>query len=80
LYGNPAAEAPRYDIEQLSSYLDLRQLATVKLGAERRLPPPVTPATKPWYERQPLWLWTTMGLATIAIGALIYRLAKLTTG
>jgi hypothetical protein len=80
LYGNPAAEAPRYDIEQLSSYLNLRQLATVKLGAERRLPPPALPAAKPWYERQPLWLWATMGLATIAIGALIYRLAKLTTG
>src|SRR5437016_2863761 len=33
-YSNPAAAAPRYDLEQLSPYLKLEQLAMLKLAEE----------------------------------------------
>lgn len=80
LYGNATAAAPRYDLERLAPYLDPAQFKTVGLSAERTMEPEAPPKAVPWYERQPLWLWATMGIAGIVLGVLIYRLARLTSG
>lgn len=75
LYGNPEAPAPRYDLEQLSSYLDLTQLRVLSLGEEHRQAPP-PPAAKPWFDRQPFLLWGTLLAAALLLGWLILRLAR----
>jgi len=80
-YSNPAAAAPRYDLEQLSPYLKLEQLAMLKLAEERgNTDAGAQRKAEPWLERQPLWLWITLALATVVLGGLIYRLAKQTAG
>jgi hypothetical protein len=78
-YGNPAADAPRYDLEQLSPYLELSKLSVLGLGEEQRQSPE-RQAGQPWLEKQPLWLWGTLLLAGLLLGGLIYRLAKMTSG
>jgi hypothetical protein len=75
-YGNPSAAAPHYDLEQLSPYLQLEQLSTLSLSAEQTNPE----AGAPWFERQPLWLWAVFVIAAAVLGAMILRLAKLSTG
>src|SRR5262249_25741800 len=80
-YGNLAATAPRYDLEQLSPYLKIEQLATLSLSDERdNADFTASRAAEPWLERQPLWLWATLALAAAVLGTLIYRLAKLSAG
>jgi hypothetical protein len=78
-YGNPAAAAPRYDLAQLSPYLQIEQLSKLTLTAERGVEA-AAPRAEPWLERQPLWLWATLALATAVLGTLIYRLAKQSAG
>ncbi|HZS09765.1 MAG TPA: DUF3999 family protein [Blastocatellia bacterium] len=78
-YGNPKAAAPRYDLEQLSSYLKPEELPLATLGSERANESftAETDASKP--DRHPAWLWATLAVAAVVLGALIYRLAKMTT-
>lgn len=78
LYGNARAAAPRYDLERLTPYLDLAALETASLSEEREVEAAAEAGGRPWYERQPYWLWLTMGAAGLLLGALIYRLAKMT--
>ena len=79
-YSNAKAAAPRYDLEQLSSYLKPEQLPLASLGSERTNESFTTDsADEPKPDRHPAWLWATLGAAAIVLGALIYRLAKMTT-
>ena len=75
LCGNAEAPAPRYDLEQLSSYLDLAGLPVLSLGETQR-PAPAAPAATPWLDRQPLLLWATLLAAALLLGWLILRLAR----
>ncbi len=80
-YGNAKAVAPRYDLEQLSSYLKPDRLPLAMLGSERTNESFTTAsddAGKP--DRHPAWLWATLGAAALVLGALIYRLARMTAG
>ncbi len=75
-YGNSAAAAARYDLEQLFPYLDLAKLNHVQLGPEQQQQAPAKPA--PRLEARPIWLWAILALAAILIAGLIYRLARMT--
>lgn len=75
-YGNPRAPAPRYDIERTVRALDLARLPKAALGAPIPLPPPAPPRRAPWLEAQPLAMWAAMAVAVVALGALLYRLAR----
>ena len=77
-YGNEKASAPRYDLEQLSPYLKLDQLPTASLGEAHRNEN-FSSESETTRDGHPAWLWATMGAAAIVLGALIYRLARLTT-
>jgi hypothetical protein len=80
-YGNAQASAPRYDLEQLSAYLKPEQLPLAALGAERGNERFLAESNQPQKsDRHPAWLWVTMGAAALALGALIYRLARMTAG
>jgi hypothetical protein len=77
-YGAAAAAAPRYDLAQLSSYLDLSKLEALGLADELSQPPAPKPS-EPWLEKQPIWLWATLALAALLLGGLIFRLARMTS-
>jgi hypothetical protein len=80
-YGHPSAATPRYDLERLSPFLQLEQLPVLALSDERRNTEFSAPRPEPpWIERQSVWLWATLALAAAVLGALIYRLARLSAG
>lgn len=76
-YGNAEAAAPRYDLEQLSSYLELSKLPVIALGEEQTQAAEIQ-TRPPWLDKQPLWLWTTLAAAALLLSWLIFRLAKMT--
>jgi hypothetical protein len=74
-YGNPAAAVPRYDIRRIVDYLGGETLPAATLGPAERMP---APARRPsaWLESQPVAMWATMGVAVLALGALLWRMAR----
>ncbi|MGE0884995.1 MAG: DUF3999 family protein [Blastocatellales bacterium] len=76
-YGNAEAAAPRYDLEQLSSYLELSKLPVIGLGEEHNQVPEIQ-TRQPWLDKQPMWLWATLTTAALLLGWMIFRLAKMT--
>lgn len=74
-YGNPQAEAPRYDVEKTQNYLNVSQLPKVKPGVEV-LNKDYVPAgpRKPWTERHPLLFWGMLVLLVVGLGTYIVKL------
>jgi len=72
-YGNPRATASRYDVARAAPYLQAERLPRATLGAATRLPPP---PPQPWLEVQQFLLWGAMGLAVVALGLILLRLAR----
>lgn len=74
-YGNPAAHAPRYDIERVKSYLTVEALPKAQLGAEQenRDYRPAGPE-RPWTETQPILFWGVLILLVGGLGTYIVRL------
>jgi hypothetical protein len=72
-YGHPRAPAPRYDVTRALPYLAGERLPVATLGAAAPLPPP---APAPWLEAQPFLLWGAMAVAVLALGLVLFRLAR----
>ncbi|HKX27636.1 MAG TPA: DUF3999 family protein [Blastocatellia bacterium] len=81
LYGNPSATSPQYDLDRLLPFIKIGDLPTFALSGERDYTDSVPhQADETRQERHPVWLWVALATAALVIGALIFRLAKLTTG
>ena len=74
-YGNPAAATPRYDLARTIAYLGDEALPGATLGPAQPLPTP-TPRPSPWLDSQPVVMWATMAMAVVALGALLWRMAR----
>ena len=74
-YGNPQAQAARYDFERLKNYLSLEAIPRVRLGdeIETRDFRPLRPK-RPWTERQPVLFWGVLILMVFGLGTYIVRL------
>jgi Protein of unknown function (DUF3999) len=74
-YGNPTAQAPKYDIERVKSYLSVDSLPSARLGGEdeNRDYRPSGPKC-PWTETQPVLFWGVLILLVTALGSYILRL------
>jgi hypothetical protein len=74
-YGNRSAAAPRYDLGRAVAYLDRDRLPAGTLGPAEGVPASARPASA-WLESQPVVMWATMGVAVLALGALLWRMAR----
>ncbi|MCI0460310.1 MAG: DUF3999 domain-containing protein [Gemmataceae bacterium] len=74
-YGNPEAEAPRYDAER--ALLAVRSPEEVQLG-ERTVNPAYEPPPKPLAERAPWVVYVALGAAALALLAMLGLLARQT--
>jgi Protein of unknown function (DUF3999) len=74
-YGSPNAQAPKYDIERVKSYLNLDSLPRAQLGveSENRDYRPSSPK-RPWTETQPILFWVVLILLVTSLGTYILRL------
>lgn len=72
-YGNASATAPRYDLARAFPYVESERIPAATLGAARRLDPPPPRA---WTERRPVLLSAAMAVAVLALGGLLFRLAR----
>jgi hypothetical protein len=72
-YGNPSAAAPRYDIARTLAYLGGDPLPEAALGAAAPVP---APPRAPWLASQPIAMWTSMAMAMLALGSLLWRMAR----
>ena len=74
-YGSPNAQAPKYDIERVKSYLSLDSLPRARLGgeSENRDYRPSSPM-RPWTETQPILFWVVLILLVTGLGSYILRL------
>jgi hypothetical protein len=72
-YGNARATAPRYDLGPAVRSLGGERLAQATLGPPVTLPPP---GRAPWLDAQPVVMWSAMAVAVLALGALLFRLAR----
>jgi hypothetical protein len=80
-YGNPSVTAPRYDLERLLPYIKVDSMPLFALGEEHENLDRVSAKSQEEVkERHPAWIWVTLGAAALLLGALIYRLAKMTAG
>jgi len=70
-YGNPAASAPSYDIEQLFPYLVTENLREGGLGAEVVNTDFEAKPTEPFSERYPWLLPLVVALAALGLGAFL---------
>ena len=74
-YGNPKAQPPVYDIQQLATYLEKGNLPVFSLGPEQKNPLYVQ-EKKPWTEENKWMLWTVLGLVVIVLGLAIINTMK----
>jgi hypothetical protein len=74
-YGNPSAPMPRYDLARTIAYLGDDRLPTATLGPVERVPAPAR-RTSAWLESQPVLMWATMAMAMLALGGLLWRMAR----
>lgn len=72
-YGNPSATAPRYDVARAMTYLGGQKLPEATLGPAQPVPKPQTSA---WLASQPVVMWATMAMAVLALGSLLWRMAR----
>lgn len=71
-YGNPNASAPRYDLAELSTYLDKTGVPELSLG-ERTENPGYTAPAKPWSEEHPWALRAALAVVMLLLGAVVLR-------
>jgi hypothetical protein len=71
LYGNPRAQAPRYDMGHLTDAKLLETAEPATLGAENVNPAWVDPS--PWTERYDAVLWVGLVLAVVMLGVVAVR-------
>jgi hypothetical protein len=71
LYGNPRAQAPRYDMVHLTDAKMLETAEPATLGAEAVNPAWVDPS--PWTERYDAVLWVALVLAVVMLGVVAVR-------
>ena len=77
-YGNPDAEPPSYELEQVFPYLVTENLPVIGLGAHTANPlftGPLEPS-KPFTERYPWLLPTVVALAALVIGVFLTSLFR----
>ena len=69
-YGNPEARAPAYDLAALLSRTDSAMEGVRQPGAEYSNPDyrPPKPPERPWTDRHPALLYTTLAIAILALG------------
>jgi hypothetical protein len=72
-YGNPSATPPRYDVARALGYLGGERLPEAVLGTAQRVPAPVP---SPWLASQPVVMWASMAMAALALGSLLWRMAR----
>jgi hypothetical protein len=72
-YGNPSAAAPRYDVARALTYLGGERLPEATLGGAERVP---APAASMWLASQPIAMWASMAMAVLALGSLLWRMAR----
>lgn len=70
VYGNPQAQLPRYDLQQLAAYMDKSSLSVLALGSEVKNPG-YAGEKRPWTEENQWVLWLTLILAVIVLGSVI---------
>ena len=73
---NPSAQAPRYDVARIVAYLGNDRLPTATLGPVERVSAPPRRSASAWLNSQPLLMWATMGVAVLALSALLWRMAR----
>jgi hypothetical protein len=74
-YGNPSAAMPRYDLARTIAYLGDDRLPAATLGPLERVPAPAR-RTSAWLESQPVLMWVAMAMAMLALGGLLWRMAR----
>ncbi|MFN0119006.1 MAG: DUF3999 family protein [Blastocatellia bacterium] len=78
-YGNKQAQAPRYDLDEVASYLKFSSLPVATLGPAQGnaafTDSPASAATS--RAPQPAWVWAALAITAIVLSTLIYRLARL---
>lgn len=72
LYGNPDAPAPRYDLAELSAYLDKTGVPELRLSARQENPGYSAPR-KPWAEDHPWILRAALMAALLLLGSIVLR-------
>jgi hypothetical protein len=72
LCGNPKANAPSYDLSVILSRRAPAPDVALAAGAARRNPG-YKPPEKPWSERHPELLWTTLAIAVLSMGYVTVR-------
>jgi hypothetical protein len=78
LYGNPRAQAPRYDMAHLTDAKMLEMAEPATLGAEDVNPAWVDPS--PWTERHDAVLWVALVAAVVILGAVAVRTLRSSGG
>ena len=71
-YGNLDAPAPRYDLSELSAYLDKTGVPELRLSARQKNPDYSAPR-KPWAEDHPWILHAALMSALLLLGAIVLR-------
>jgi hypothetical protein len=72
-YGHPSAPAPRHDTARALAALGGGPLPQAALaGAQRGQ----APAPIPWLASRSIATWTSMGMAALALGGLLWRMAR----
>jgi hypothetical protein len=75
-FGNPKAEAPRYDLAHRMRYIQTESLPCLELLPTHPNPAYIAPeSTEPWTERHPELLWIVMGGVIALLALLIFSLA-----
>lgn len=71
-YGNTDAHRPAYDLAEVMEHSPGSNVATLSLGQEERNPAylPKAQPLKPWSERHPGFLYLTLALAIVTMGAI----------
>jgi hypothetical protein len=70
-YGNPKAEAPEYEIAELTSRDSLAGARLAELGDEQTNE--TWTSSEPFSERHPVMLWMMLGLAILVLGSMALR-------
>lgn len=70
-YGHRSASPPRYDVTRFAAAFG-RALPEATLGSAQEAPPP--PPAEP--RAQPLAMWASMAMAALALGSLLWRMAR----
>ena len=76
-YGNPNGTKATYDLESLFPYIDISNIAEVKVGQESRNNQYILKvAKKPWSEEYAYLLWVLIGIGVLVMGFIILKWSK----